>query len=168
MAIYYTAVGGALTVTLSEKRAPAGDRPRTAPHGKGAGRAGDGPASKPGQPLAAAAPGSAPTPPCAWTAGSSKSPTPLGRRQYEQLMQTHCWNNLPILNEWKRLYPDRDPVEVHRAVWGVELVCPGGGKYVWNEKFQTMESTVYGSPAAPKEGPPAPPVLSSLPRPISA
>ena len=44
------------------------------------------------------------------------------------------WGNLPILNEWKRLFPDRDPVEVHQQVWQVELVCPGGGKYVWNEK----------------------------------
>jgi hypothetical protein len=86
----------------------------------------------------------------------------LGRRHYEELMKTQCWNNLPILNEWKRLYPDRDPVEVHRSVWGVELVCPGGGKYVWNEKLQTMESTVYGCPAAPKVGPPAPPVLGGF------
>ena len=75
----------------------------------------------------------------------------LRRHQYRQPMQTQCWGNLPILNEWKRLYPDRDPVEVHRQVWGVELVCPGGGKYVWNEKFRTMESTVYGHPGEPKE-----------------
>ena len=86
----------------------------------------------------------------------------LSRDQYQQTMQTRCWGNLPILNEWKRLYPDRDPVEVHQAVWGVELVCPGGGKYVWNEKYRTMESTVYGHPGEPKEGPPAPPVLSSF------
>ena len=71
-----------------------------------------------------------------------------------------CWDNLPILNEWKRNIPDRDPVEVHRRLWDVELVCPGGGKYVWNEKYGTMESTVYGHPGEPKQGPPAPPVLS--------
>ena len=86
----------------------------------------------------------------------------LSRQQYEQTMQTHCWNNLPILNEWKRLYPERDPVEVHQQVWGVELICPGGGKYVWNEKFATMESSVYGHPGEPRKGPPAPPVLSSF------
>ncbi len=84
------------------------------------------------------------------------------RYQYREAMQVLCWNNLPILNEWKRLYPDRDPVQVHRQVWGVELVCPGGGKYVWNEKYGTMASTVYGHPGEPKDGPPAPPVLSSF------
>ena len=82
--------------------------------------------------------------------------------QYRREMQTRCWANLPILNEWKRLYPDRDPVKVHQQVWGVELVCPGGGKYVWNENYRTMASTVYGHPGEPKDGPPAPPVLSSF------
>ena len=77
-------------------------------------------------------------------------------------MQTQAWNNLPILNEWKRLYPDRDPVELHERVWKIRLLCPGGGRYVWNDKYQTMESTVYGHPGQPKAGPPAPPVLSTF------
>jgi hypothetical protein len=64
--------------------------------------------------------------------------------------QTNSWSNLPILNEWKRRYPDRDPVEVHRRYWKTELVCPGGGKYVWNEHWRTMESTVFGHPGEPK------------------
>ena len=33
------------------------------------------------------------------------------------------------------------------------LIDPAGGQYTWNEKWQTMESSVYGSPAQPKEGP---------------
>jgi hypothetical protein len=86
----------------------------------------------------------------------------LMRDKYQEAMQVKCWANLPILNEWKRLYPDRDPVQVHKEVWGVELVCPGGGKYVWNDKYRTMESSVYGHPGEPKEGPAAPPVLSSF------
>jgi hypothetical protein len=64
--------------------------------------------------------------------------------------QTNSWSNLPILNEWKRRYPDRDPVEVHRRYWNTELVCPGGGKYVWNEQWRTMESTIFGHPGEPK------------------
>ena len=44
----------------------------------------------------------------------------------------------------------------------MELLCPGGGKYVWNDQFATMESTVYGHPGLPKHGPAAPPVLSSF------
>ncbi len=86
----------------------------------------------------------------------------LARRKYQRAMQIQCWENLPILNQWKRLYPDRDPVEVHRLVWGVELVCPGGGRYAWNDKYRTMESTVYGHPGEPREGPPAPPVLGGF------
>ena len=86
----------------------------------------------------------------------------MGRDEYRREMQARCWGNLPILNQWKRLYPDRDPVQVHQQLWGAELVCPGGGKYVWNEKYRTLESTVYGHPGEPKDGPPAPPVLSDF------
>ena len=86
----------------------------------------------------------------------------LARDEYQAMMQASAWGNLPILNEWKRKYPDRDPVDVHRRLWHAELLCPGGGKYMWNEKCGTMESTVYGHPGDPKQGPPAPPVLSSF------
>ena len=77
-------------------------------------------------------------------------------------MQVRAWGNLPILNQWKRRYPKEDPVAVHRRLWHTELVCPGGGRYRWNEQFQTMESTVYGHPGQPQEGPAAPPVLAGF------
>jgi len=70
-------------------------------------------------------------------------------------IKIRAWSNLPILNEWKRLYPDRDPVELHECVWKIRPICPGGGRYVWNDKYQTMESTVYGHPGEPKKGPTA-------------
>ena len=76
--------------------------------------------------------------------------------QYQQWMQSRSWNNLPILNEWRRLYPDQDPLALHERIWRQRLVCPGGGKYVWNDEWQTMESTVYGHPGQPKTGPAAP------------
>jgi hypothetical protein len=76
----------------------------------------------------------------------------LMQEEYQSHLQTLAWNNLPILNEWKRLYPDQDPVKLHEQFWGVKLLCPGGGKYVWNEKWQTMESTVFGHPGQPKTG----------------
>lgn len=82
--------------------------------------------------------------------------------EYRDALQIYSWESLPILNEWKRLFPDRDPVAVHQAVWGVRLVCPGGGQYVWNERWQTMESTVFGHPGAPKSGPDLPAPLSGL------
>jgi hypothetical protein len=157
-AIYYTTAGGALTVTPSQRLLEqAIDRISAEKPAEDAGKT----AAKP----AGATP--------AWL-GSNVAlhvdsrileiANVLGRRQYQQQMQIQCWNNLPILNEWKRLYPDRDPVAVHQQVWGVTLVCPGGGKYVWNEKYGTMESTVYGHPGEPKEGPAAPPVLSGFAR----
>lgn len=77
----------------------------------------------------------------------------LSRDSYESAQQLLSWNNLPILNEWKRLYPSQDPVKLHEQFWQTKLICPGGGAYVWNEKWQTMESTVFGHPGEPKAGP---------------
>jgi hypothetical protein len=64
--------------------------------------------------------------------------------------QMRAWSNLPILNEWKRLYPSEDPVKLHQRIWGTTLLCPGGGEYVWNDQLQTMQSSIYGSPLEPK------------------
>jgi len=78
---------------------------------------------------------------------------PVIRKEAGQRMQQASFANLPILNEWKRLYPDRDPVEVHETVFRTLLVCPGGGTYAWDAGAETMKSTAYGHPAMPKEGP---------------
>lgn len=72
------------------------------------------------------------------------------------------WSNLPILNEWKRRFPEADPVKIHELLWGERLVCPAGGKYVWNDQWQTMESTVCGHPGAPTTGVPLPTILTTL------
>jgi hypothetical protein len=77
----------------------------------------------------------------------------LFRDEFRPAQQRLAWSNLPILNEWKRRYPGQDPVKLHGQFWHTTLVCPGGGRYVWNEQWQTMESTVYGHPAQPKPGP---------------
>ena len=79
----------------------------------------------------------------------------LFREDYRNELQLHCWSNLPILTEWKRRYPDHDPVAIHEKYFRTRLVCPGGGKYVWNAEWQTMESTAYGHPGEPKKGPSA-------------
>jgi hypothetical protein len=153
--IYYTSVGNALTITLSEPLIKHLIDRELDGQAKGNGKAGVKPAQSPRP----------------WLGTNValrvdrrilEIANALGHEQYQRQMQVQCWNNLPILNQWKRLYPDRDPVAVHREVWGVTLVCPGGGKYVWNAKYRTMESTVYGHPGEPKAGPPAPPVLSSF------
>ncbi len=68
-------------------------------------------------------------------------------------IQARSFGNLPILNEWHRLFPSEDPVAVHERLWQVRLICPGGGEYRWNDEWQTMESTVYGHPGVPETGP---------------
>lgn len=72
---------------------------------------------------------------------------------YQKRMQRQSWSAIPILNEWKQLLPEEDPMGIDRVVWKRELHCPGGGVYRWNEAYKTMESSVYGHPAAPKKGP---------------
>jgi hypothetical protein len=86
----------------------------------------------------------------------------LFRNDYQDEIRLHAWNNLPILNEWKRRYPDQDPVEIHQRFFQTKLICPGGGSYAWNEQWQTMESTLYGHPGEPKKGPDVPFLLSSF------
>ncbi len=76
-----------------------------------------------------------------------------GAEAYRNTSRLASWSNVRILNEWRRLYPDQDPVEVHRRVWGTELVCPGGGRYEWNDRFRTLTSTVYGCPGDRGSGP---------------
>jgi hypothetical protein len=85
----------------------------------------------------------------------------VNAEEYQAYMQNTSWGNLPILNEWKRRYPNQDPVALHERFWHAKLYCPGGGKYVWNDAWQTMESTVYGHPGEPKVGPL---LMESLPR----
>ncbi len=72
------------------------------------------------------------------------------RDPYRDELRLRSWGNLPVLNEWKRLFPDRDPVALHEAAWGATLVDPGGGRYVWNARWATMESTALGHPGEPK------------------
>ncbi|HWP41123.1 MAG TPA: hypothetical protein VNL70_09370, partial [Tepidisphaeraceae bacterium] len=68
-------------------------------------------------------------------------------------LQRRAWSNLPILNEWKRRFPDRDPIEVHRRLFAATLIDPAGGSYSWNDRWQTMQSLNYGHPGEPEAGP---------------
>jgi len=86
--------------------------------------------------------------------GETLELTEIGlREELTPEVKARSWGNLYILNEWKRLFPDADPTVVHQRLWGTRLTCPGGGEYVWNEEWQTMESTSFGHPGQPKDGP---------------
>lgn len=84
--------------------------------------------------------------------------------EYQQFMRNVAWNNLPILNEWKRRYPDQDPVALHERVWKTRLQSPAGDGYRWNEAWQTMESVSYGHPGEPQAGPSFPAALRDVAR----
>lgn len=74
--------------------------------------------------------------------GGSSSSSRLGRISRDAV---------PILNEWRRRFPDRDPLEVHQGMFGISIDCPGGRAYRWNEQHRTMESVAYGHRGAPRE-----------------
>jgi hypothetical protein len=72
------------------------------------------------------------------------------------------WSNIPILNEWKRRYPDSDPLRMHELLWGERLLCPAGGRYLWNAEWQTMTSSVCGHPGVPGSEIPLPALITTL------
>jgi hypothetical protein len=79
----------------------------------------------------------------------------------EHLLRSHnrtaaaalAWSNLPILNEWKRCFPGRDPAKLHEQLPDSSFVSLPGDHYIWNDQLQTMESFLYGCPGQPKAGP---------------
>lgn len=79
-----------------------------------------------------------------------------------EALRRDSWRNLPILNEWRQLHPELDPVALHERVFGERLACPGGGAYVWNEEWNTLESSVFGHPGVPKDGPRRPKAWEGL------
>ncbi|HVT80185.1 MAG TPA: hypothetical protein VHM90_05965 [Phycisphaerae bacterium] len=108
------------------------------------------------------------TPPCQFRLSFShaaiSAAAALDPGAYQAVMQQRAFANIPILNYWKSQYPARDPVAVHEQLLHERLVCPGGGRYVWNEHYLTMESTVYGHPLAPRNGPTEPDLLQEIER----
>lgn len=85
-----------------------------------------------------------------------------GRAELQDHARQQAWASLPILNEWRRLHPDRDPVELHQRVWHQDLGDPAD--YRWNDAWQTMESVTWGHPGQPRtpDAPPIPGIVRSL------
>lgn len=83
-------------------------------------------------------------------------------KEWQMQMQFRSWGNIPILNELKKMYPGKDPVKLYEDIWHVRLLCPGSGKYTWNEKWETFESTIYGHPGQQKTGNTKPAALLGL------
>jgi hypothetical protein len=74
----------------------------------------------------------------------------LSGESWVRALRQRSFAALPILDEWKRLFPDLDPALVHERVFGEHLLCPSGSEYAWDATWHTMYSPVYGSPATPR------------------
>ncbi len=60
------------------------------------------------------------------------------------------WAAISILNEWRRLAPDRSPAAFHAEHFLESIECPGGQGYRWSGEAATMESVVFGHPTDPR------------------
>ncbi len=47
--------------------------------------------------------------------------------------------NVPIMDVYRSLFPDKDPIAVHEKLWGERISCPAEGTYRWNEKYRTYD-----------------------------
>lgn len=74
----------------------------------------------------------------------------LSQENIQTTLQWRSWNNLHILNEWRRHHGIENALKFHQRNWNTLLVCPGGGNYQWNEEFKTYESSIFGHPARPR------------------
>lgn len=82
--------------------------------------------------------------------------------QWHDDRQRLAWRSLPILDEWRRLAPDVDPVVFHAEQWGVVLACPGGAGFEWDEACGAMASATFGHPGAPRAADPLPGLVRAI------
>ncbi len=74
----------------------------------------------------------------------------MGSEYQGESVRSQAWSNIYILNELKRLFPEKDPQALYETLWHTSLSSPQTGDYVWNTEWQTMESTLFGHPGQPK------------------
>jgi len=77
----------------------------------------------------------------------------LSARDPLQRLREESWKALPILNEWHRQFPGKDPVAIQFLHYGEDIFCPGGKGYRWNPEALTMESVAFGFPGAARSMP---------------
>lgn len=75
------------------------------------------------------------------------------RATWDESQREIAWRALPILAEWHRIWPDRDPVLVHEKLFKVRLVDPAGGRYVVDADGRRIISETYGHPTETRPGP---------------
>jgi hypothetical protein len=80
----------------------------------------------------------------------------LSRRAWSSGQRELAWRALPILNEWRRMWPDQDPVLVHEKLFQARLVDPAGGRYLVAGDGLRIFSETYGHPTETRPGPERP------------
>jgi hypothetical protein len=78
------------------------------------------------------------------------------QKLWDESQRELAWRALPILQEWRRLWPDQDPVAVHEKLFKVRLVDPAGGGYVVDKDGLRIFSETYGHPTEARSGPARP------------
>lgn len=74
----------------------------------------------------------------------------LAGQSYARFLQRQSWENLPILTEWHARKGKLTESEFHNRFWYPALTSPAGTEYAWNERWNTMQSTLFGHPGDPK------------------
>ncbi len=68
-----------------------------------------------------------------------------------QRHQRFAWRALPILNDWKRLFPQHDPAALYARIWEPSLRWrTPQTAYTWDAAWLTLSSPSYGHPGHPK------------------
>jgi hypothetical protein len=86
----------------------------------------------------------------------------LSRKWRDEQARQQTWRALPILTEWRRLFPDQDPVAVHERLFKVRLHDSAGGSYVVDRASGRIVSSTFGHPAETRPGPKQPAMLEDF------
>ncbi|KAA3612452.1 MAG: hypothetical protein DWQ01_04725 [Planctomycetota bacterium] len=86
-------------------------------------------------------------------AGGIRAFQALAEPQVRLTPHRRAFRTLPILNEYRRLFPEMDPYEVHARLWGTRLERPETGPLQWSEQWGSFEFEAVGHPFEPKELP---------------
>jgi hypothetical protein len=88
----------------------------------------------------------------------------LGSEFRTDASRARAWSNIFILNELRRLFPDKDPQAIYETFWKASLATAETGTYTWNDEWQTMESSLWGHPGQQKNPSMAVGVLEKIKR----
>ena len=91
----------------------------------------------------------------------------FGEDRFLETALSSTWAALPILNEQQRAFPGQDVQKIYAEAFGAGTLGSGQGGaagFAWNEAWSSFESTLYGLPAAPRQGPTMKSLLAQIER----